>query len=312
MSQGRQSLGYHITSALRKHFELHSKKKDHSVCVNIPTVWQCLNTGCSAIPGLETILVPKHSEKDQIYMSLLKIPRTLVLTLRKKSFKTLLLQIIHAAFREQGKRLVCILAPSCLLQSVWVGCWAVTAEFPYAVSWFQLSRTSNAVRCPVAGHWTEQPETHSALQPCPNSPWDHQEDMIQKPHMQHHATSGEIPVSSANVFGWLGEAQMWLCCWVHRTVLSWSTCVAELVFCFESTPCTLVWRVWKGRRRINRMRGKSFSISRSGSCMPVLRQQQRAGPTYLLDRCLAKVVCAFFPVELGGFSRRLSSVFPPG
>lgn len=86
MSQGRQSLGHHITAALGKHFQLHSKKKDHSVCVNIPTAWQCLNTGCSAIPGLETILVPKDSEKDQRYMSLLKIPRTLVLTLKKNKF----------------------------------------------------------------------------------------------------------------------------------------------------------------------------------------------------------------------------------
>lgn len=36
------------------------------------------------------------------------------------------------------------------------------------------------------------------------------------------------------------------------------------------------------------MRGKKFSISRSGSllsqsCMSVLRQKQRAGPTYFLD-----------------------------
>lgn len=43
------------------------------------------------------------------------------------------------------------------------------------------------------------------------------------------------------------------------------------------------WFEEKGRRRINKLRGKSFSIRRSGSlldqsCMSVLIQKQRGGP----------------------------------
>lgn len=71
---------------------------------------------------------------------------------KKESFKALLLQIIHAAFREQGKRLGCILAPSCLLQSMLVGCWVVTDGLPCATSSFQLSRTSKP--CKVSCSWT--------------------------------------------------------------------------------------------------------------------------------------------------------------
>lgn len=94
-------------------------------------------------------------------------------------------------------------------ESVWVGCWAVTSEFPQVISCFQLSRTSSPSRCPVAGHWTWDPLSFAALSYQPLWP-PRRYDV--KPHWQHHATFGEIwllkiPMSSANLFGWLGEAQ---------------------------------------------------------------------------------------------------------
>lgn len=203
-------------------------------------------------------------------MWLPQIPRTLLLTtllllllLLKRSFKALLLQIIPAAFREQGKRLVPVLAPCRIVRSVWAGCGVVTAEFRHAISCFQLCRTSNRVSCPGAGHWTEQPETHSALPPRPSSFKDH---LSKKEVMQKHVCS-IIPV--------LGRPDSWRFPWAlqmsllagrgantamllgpQHPWLSWSSCVAGLVFCFERTPWTLAWRVRKGS--INRMRGKSF------------------------------------------------------
>lgn len=150
-------------------------------------------------------LAPQDSEKNQRHIWLRKICRILVLTL-KKGFQALLLQILYAAFREQEKRPS---IPQLSAESVWVGCWAVTSEFPQVISWFQLSRTSSPSRCPVAGHWTWDPLSFAALSYQPLWPPGRYDV---KPHWQHHATFGEIwllkiSMSSANLFGWLGEAQ---------------------------------------------------------------------------------------------------------
>lgn len=75
-------------------------------------------------------LAPQDSEKNQRHIRLPKIRRILVLTL-KKGFQALLLQILYAAFREQEKRPS---IPQLSAESVWVGCWAVTSEFPQVIS----------------------------------------------------------------------------------------------------------------------------------------------------------------------------------